>query len=156
MITLFLIKIIDNIILTAKSITTYKNQRILSSILVTVSQLLFYMVIKQVISDDSVLTIFIVSISSGIGTYLAFVINDRFKKDNKWMFILCSSDVEDIKRLCNYLVENNIKYQANYGLTRKGENTINVIAFSKTKQQSRLIEKYLENTNSKYLKEIMK
>lgn len=151
-----IIKIIDNIILTAKSITTYQNKKIISSLLVVISQLLFYLVIKQVIADDSLMTVLIVSIASGIGTYIAFLINDKFKKDSKWMFILCSSDVKDIMKLCDYLVEHNIKYQANHGLTRKGNETINVIAFSKTKNESRLIEKYLENTDSKYLKEIMK
>lgn len=151
-----IIKIIDNIILTAKSITTYQNKKIISSLLVVVSQLLFYLVIKQVIADDSLMTVLIVSIASGIGTYIAFLINDKFKKDSKWMFILCSSDVKDIMKLCDYLVEHNIKYQANHGLTRKGNETINVIAFSKTKNESRLIEKYLANTDSKYLKEIMK
>jgi HEAT repeat protein len=65
-----------------------------------------------------------------------------------------NSDKEDVLRLCNYLVENKIKYLANHGLNRKGQETINVIAYSKTKDQSRLIEDYLKNTKSKYLKEI--
>lgn len=156
MITLFLIKIIDNIILTAKSIATYERKKITTAMLVFISQMLFCLVVKQISSDNSIITYLVISISSSIGTLIAFEISDKFKKDSKWMFVLCSSDVEDIKKLCNYLVDNNIKYQANYGLTRKGNDTINVIAFSKTKQESRLIEKYLENTNSKYLKEIMK
>lgn len=149
------IKILDNVIMTVKSITTYKNMRILSSLLVTASQLLFYLIIQRVLNDNSLTTILVVSISSGIGTYLAFVITDHFKKDSKWQYILCGSDVEDIKRLCNYLVEHNIKYAASYGLTRKGQDTINVMVFSKTKDESRLIERYLQTTDAKYLKEIM-
>ena len=42
---LALIKVLDNIILTAKSIATYKEQKILSSILVAISQLIFYLII---------------------------------------------------------------------------------------------------------------
>ena len=156
MFILCLVKVIDNIILTAKSIATYQNRKLLSSILVVISQLLFYIVIKQVVADDSLITIATVSVGSGIGTYIAFLINDKYKKDSKWMYILCSSDIEDIKKLCSYLVDNDIKYQANHGLTRKGKETINVIAFSKTKTESRLIEKFLQETDSKYLKEIMK
>ena len=151
---LSLIKILDNIILTLKSIYTYKNRKILSSILVVISQLMFYIIIKEVISDDSMITILVVSFASGIGNYFAFVIADKFKKDDKWQYHLTSSDKDDVVRLCNYLVENNIKYLANHGLNRRGEETINVIAYSKTKDQSRLIENYLKNTKSKYLKEI--
>lgn len=153
-IILSLIKILDNIILTLKSIYTYKNKKLLSSILVVISQLMFYIIIKEVISDDSITTILAVSFASGIGNYVAFLIADKFKKDDKWQYHMTSSDKEDVLRLCNYLVKNNIKYLANHGLNRRGEETINVIAYSKTKDQSRLIENYLKNTDSKYLKEI--
>lgn len=152
--TLFFVKILDNIISTAKSIFQYRGNKIISSILVVVSQLLFYFVVSKVIKDDSVFTIMLVSVASGIGNLIAFPILDKCKKDDKWQFHLTSSDKDDVLRLCNYLVDNNIKYLANHGINRKGHETINVIAYSKTKDQSRLIEKYLSETNSKYLKEI--
>lgn len=154
-IILAIIKIFDNIILTAKSIATYKEQKILSSILVVISQLIFYLVIDQVIEDNTILAIIIVSISSGVGNYFAFLINDKFKRAAKWSFVITSSNLNDIQNLCNYLAEQNIKYIASDGYTRKGEHTINVMAFSKSKDESRLIERFLENTKSKYLKEII-
>lgn len=152
---LAIIKIFDNIVLTAKSIATYKEQKILSSILVVISQLIFYLVIDQVIEDNTILAIVIVAVSSGVGNYIAFLINNKFRKDAKWTMVLTSSDVEDIKKLCHYLTEHKIKHIANSGYTRKGDKTINVIAFSKNKNESRLIENYLQNTNSKYLKEVI-
>lgn len=154
-IVLAIIKIFDNVIITAKSIATYKEQKILSSILVVISQLIFYLVIDQVISDNTLMAIIIVSVSSGIGNYIAFAINNRFKKDTKWTFVITSSNINDVQNLCNYLAENKIKYIASDGYTRKGEHTINVMAFSKSKDESRLIEKFLNNTESKYLKEII-
>lgn len=152
---LALIKVLDNVVLTFKSISTYKEKKILSSILVVVSQLIFYLVIDQVIEDNTLLAIIIVSVSSGIGNLLAFEISSRFKKAAKWVFILTSSDAKDVQNLCGYLAEHDIKYIANDGYTRKGEHTINVIAFSKSKEESTLIERFLKNTESKYLKEII-
>jgi hypothetical protein len=154
-VVLALIKIFDNVVLTAKSIATYKERKIISSILVVISQLIFYLVIDQVINDNTVLAIVIVSVSSGIGNYIAFLINNRFKRDAKWTMCLTSSDKEDVERLCNYLAENEIKYLASDGYDRGMEKTINIIAFSKTKAESRLIEEYLKTTRSKYLKEII-
>lgn len=154
-ILLALIKIFDNVITTFKNITQYREQKILSSILVIVSQLIFYLVIDQVISDNTMLAIVIVSVSSGIGNYIAFAINSKLKKAAKWTFIITSSNVNDIQNLCNYLAEHKIKYIANDGYTRKGEHTINVMAFSKSKDESRLIENFLKDTESKYLKEII-
>lgn len=152
---LSLVKILDNIIGTFKNISQYREQKIFSSILVVISQLIFYLVIDQVINDNTLLSIIIVSVSSGVGNYIAFSINSKFKRAAKWVFTLTSSDTDDVQRLCSYLVENNIKYIANNGLTRKNEPTIHVIAFSKSKDESRLIERFLENTKSKYLKEII-
>ena len=154
-IVLAFVKIFDNVILTFKSISTYKEQKILSSILVVISQLIFYLVIDQVISDNTLLSIIIVSVSSGIGNYIAFALNNKFKRAAKWTFVIASSNLDDIQRLCNYLAEHGIKYIANDGYTRKGKHTINVIAFSKSKDESRLIEAFLKNTESKYLKEII-
>ena len=152
---LALIKVFDNVVLTAKSIATYKEYKIISSILVIISQLIFYLVINQVINDNTILAIIIVSVSSGIGNYIAFLVNNKFKKDAKWTMILTSSDVDDIKHFCNYLATNKIKYIANDGYNRRMERTINIIAFSKTKNESRLIEEYLRTTQTKYLKEII-
>ena len=154
-ILLAIIKILDNVVLTFKSISTYKEQKIISSILVVISQLIFYLVIDQVISDNTLLAIIIVSVSSGIGNYIAFALNSKFKKAAKWTFVIASSNLNDIQKLCNYLAEHGIKYISNDGYTRKGNHTINVIAFSKSKDESRLIERFLENTESKYLKEII-
>ena len=152
-IILALVKILDNIILTAKSITTYKEMKIISSILVVISQFIFYLVINQVVNDKTLLAITIVSVSSGIGNLIAFVLNDKFKKDSKWTMVITSSNVGDILKLCEYLTKHNVKHIANKGFTRKGKETIHVIAFSKNKNESRLIEEYLKTTKSKYLKE---
>lgn len=152
---LAIVKIFDNIIQTFKSIATYKERKFLSSLLVIISQLIFYLVIDQVIEDNTLLAVVIVAISSGIGNYIAFEINSQFKKAAKWTFIITSSNLNDIQNLCGYLAEHKIKYIANDGYTRKGKHTINVLAFSKSKNESRLIEKFLEHTESKFLKEII-
>lgn len=152
---LAIIKVLDNIVLTFKSIAVHKERKILSSVLVIISQLIFYLVIDQVIEDNTTLAIIIVAVSSGAGNYIAFEINNKFKRDTKWVFVLTSSDAKDVQRLCGYLAEHNIKYIANNGLTKKNEPTIHVIAFSKGKDDSRLIEAFLSTTESKYLKEII-
>lgn len=152
---LAVVKALDNVILAFKSIATYKERKILSSIFVVISQLIFYLVIDKVIGDNSLKSIIIVSIASGLGNYIAFEINSKFKKAAKWTFVITSSNLNDIQNLCGYLAEHNIKYIANDGYTRKGEHTINVMAFSKSKDESRLIEKFIANTESKFLKEII-
>lgn len=152
---LALVKVLDNVIITAKSIATFKEQKVLSSVLVIVSQLIFYLVINEVINDNTLLSIIIVSVSSGIGNYLAFEINNRFKKAAKWTFVVTSSNKEELMAFCDYLAEHKIKYIVCNGYNRKWDETVNIMAFSKSKNESRLIEKFLAATESKYLKEII-
>lgn len=153
-ILLGIIKICDNIVLTAKSLAVHKRQKILSSILVIISQLLFYLVIEQVVNDSTILAIIIVSVSSGIGNYIAFLINDKFKKDDTWTNILTCSNKKDIVKLCTMLKENKIKYLLFDTYNRSFIESYTVMIFSKTKAESRLIDEFLEQTEIKYLRMI--
>lgn len=148
------VKIIDNIVLTAKSLTTYKGMKIISSILVIISQLLFYLVIDQVINDSTILAIIIVSISSGIGNYIAFLINNKFKKDDVWENIITSSNKEMLSELCTMLKKHRIKYLLFDTYNRSFVESYTVMIFSKTKDESRLIDSFLEQTNVGYLRMI--
>lgn len=155
---LSIIKIFDNVVSTAKNIATFQEKKILSSVLVVVSQLLFYLVISEVIEDNTIMCIIIVSVSSGIGNLLAFMINDKVKKDAKWCMIFTSSDVEKSKEFSNYLINHNIKNVVNKGYNRNWEDVISIIIFSKSKAESRLIMEHLEDLkqdNFKYLLEVI-
>jgi hypothetical protein len=152
---LSLVKVLDNIIGTAKSIAVYNERKILSSILVVISQLIFYMVVSQVISDNSLTVIILVSIASGLGNFIAMAINDKVKKDLKYTMIITSSYSEGLRLFCEHLKEHNIKYIVSDGYDRQWNDTMNIIAFSKTKDESRLIKKYLESSNFKYLLEVI-
>ena len=151
-----IVKILDNIILTAKSISTYKEQKILSSFLVVLSQFTFYFIISKVVSDENIIPIIIVSISSGIGNYIAFLINDQFKRDDMWTNILTCKDMEDMVRLCEVLRNHNIRYIANQAYDREWNDTYSVTIFAATKNESKMIDKYIEKANIKYLRRILK
>lgn len=151
---LALIKILDNIILTTKSILQYRNRKILSSILVIISQLLFYTLVKQVISDDTTLTFIIVSIASGIGNYIAFPILDKFKRDDTWENIVTSSNKDMIIDMATMLKKNKVKYLLYDTYNRNFDKSLTIMAFTKTKSESKLIDNFLDNNNTKYLRMI--
>lgn len=154
-IVLALVKILDNIVGTFKNIAQYKEQKILSSILVVISQLIFYLVIDQVISDNTLMAIIIVSVSSGIGNLLAFLINGKLKKDVKWVMLFTSSDISKSKSFSNYLTENKIRNVVNKGYNRSWEDVISIVIFSRNKSESRLIMQYLKENDFKYLLEVI-
>ena len=150
-----LVKVLDNVIMTAKSITTYQNKKFITSILVIISQFMFYFIIDSVVSDDSMITTIVICICSGIGTYIAMTINDKTKKDILYTNILTCSCEDSIAELCDYLLSHEIKYIPVDSYNRRNEKTITVMAFASTRHESKLIDKFLEKSETKYLRQIL-
>lgn len=155
MIILGSIKVLDNVITTAKSITTYQNRKILTSILVVISQFMFYFIVKSIVTDGSIESTIIVCICSGIGTYMAMFINDRFKKDSTYTNILTCSNDDSIDSMCDYLLTHKIKYIPVDSYNRRNERTKTILVFAQTKYESKLIDTFLENSDTKYLRQIL-
>ena len=144
-ILLAIIKVIDNIIITEKTILTQKNKAVLASALVVISQFMFYFLIKQVVEDNSVLSIFIVSIASGIGSYIAFYINKKVSRDTVFINIITSNDRKNMKALGDYMRSENIKIVTFEAYSDNIERTLSAMVFANTKEQSIKIDDYLKN-----------
>lgn len=155
-ILLGLVKVFDNVITTAKSISTYQNKKILTSILVIISQFMFYFIVKSIVSDGSIISTSVVCICSGLGTYAAMGFNDHFKKDSTYTNILTCSSNDSIDELCQILLDNKIKYIPVDSYSRTNEKTKTVLVFAQTKYESKLIDKFLEKSETKYLRQILR
>ena len=80
LISVFIIKIIDNVLSTSKTLLIQKNKAFLAGFSVAISQVIFYKLINAV-TEGGDLTMYIISIASGFGTYLAIYISNKFSKD---------------------------------------------------------------------------
>ena len=140
MLMLIVVKICDNIISTAKTISVHKGRRLLSALLVTISQFLFYFVVDKVVADSSMKTIMAVAIASGIGTYLAFILNNKYEKDIMWTNILTCDNADDVSNLCTVLKRNHIKYIVNQSYTREWTDTYSVLIHIIQKCYQKLIK----------------
>ena len=143
-IVLAIIKVVDNIITTGKTILTQKNKAIAASIMVVISQFIFYIVIKQIVEDSSFLSISIVSIASGIGSYIAFCINKKFSKDTVFVNIITSNDRSKMKMFGDYMRGEGIKIVTLEAYSDTIERTLTALVFANTRDQSIKIDKYLE------------
>lgn len=151
---LFVVKILDNIIMTIRTIAIYKGQKVFTTFLTIISQLMFYFIIKQVVQDDSVLTICVISGAAGFGNYFGFLISDKYKKDVKYTNMITSSNVDGICSLNDYMVEHGVKCFLHKGLNRnRSKETYILMIVSKTKEQSRLIDGFLALADWEYVRE---
>jgi uncharacterized protein YebE (UPF0316 family) len=143
-IILAIVKVIDNIILTGKTILTQKNKAIAASILVVISQFIFYIVVKQIVEDNNFISIAIVSIASGVGSYIAFYINKKVSKDTVYVNIITSNERTKMKELGDYVRAEGIKIVTFDAYSDDLERTLTALVFANTKEQSSKIDRYIE------------
>lgn len=143
--TLSLVKIIDNIISTEKSILTHQNKAVAASILVTISQFLFYMLITEVVEDSNMISIIVVSVASGIGSYIAFYINNKFSKETVFINIVTSNDKDKMKDFGDHMRAEGIKVFTMPAYGDGIEKTLSALVFANTRVQSKQIDKYMES-----------
>ena len=144
------VKIIDNVISTEKTLLTQKNKAVAASILVAISQFLFYMLITEVVEDSNITSIIVVSIASGIGSYIAFYINNKFSKETVYINIITSNDKEKMKVFGDRMRAEGIKIVTMPTYGDDIEKTLTALVFANTRNQSKLIDKYVENNNELY------
>ena len=143
-ITLSVVKIIDNIVSTEKTLLTQQKKAIAASILVTISQFLFYLLITEIVADSNIISIIVVSIASGLGSYIAFFINNKFSKDTVYINIVTSNDKDRMKAFGDYMRANNIKVVTMPTYGDDVEKTLTALVFANTREQSIKIDKYID------------
>ena len=123
---------------------------------VVLSQIIFYRLIDKVSAFDGDLALYIVAIASGVGTFLAVKISDKFSKERTFVNVILSDNREAMVELREFLKENHITNLATEGFTKGWKKTIAITAYAETRQQSRLIDKYIKESDTKFKRIIQK
>ena len=63
---------------------------------------------------------------------------------------------EDVIELCEFLKQNKVKYIVTDGYNRDWTTSMVVQIFAQTKNESKLIDKFIDDKNKKYLREVVK
>ena len=66
LVVLFVAKLVDNALSTTKTILIQKNKWILASLVLAISNAIYFKIAKSIISDESDLALYVVSIASGV------------------------------------------------------------------------------------------
>lgn len=154
---LFLAKVLDNALGTAKAILIQRGRGILAGVALAISNFIYYSVTKSIVSADSDLAILVVSIASGIGCCLAIAVNSKLSKDRTYVNVIMSDNKEAMQNLRDYLALHHITNVATDSYTRDwNTKTITVTAYAETKAESELINSYLDQSPLKFKRVIQK
>lgn len=147
MFILFLAKVLDNTLNTAKTILVQRNRCLLAGVALGLSNFIYLSITKDIVTSDSTLALVIVSIASGVGCCLAVALSTRFSKDRTYVNVILSDDKEAMKAFRGFLAENHITNVATDSYTLDwSRKSISITAYAQTKAQSRLIDEYIERS----------
>lgn len=148
---LFVAKVFDNALGTAKTILVQRNRCVLAGIALGLSNFIYLSITKDIVTTNSSLALVVVSIASGVGCCIAVAFNNRFSKEKTYVNVIMSDDIEAMKELRDFLASNKITNVASDSYTMDwSKKTLAITAYAETKEQSRLIDKYLADTETKF------
>ena len=75
---LFVAKMLDNALSTAKTILIQRNRCLLAGVALALSNYIYLVITKDVVTSDSNLAMIVVSIASGVGCCIAVAVSNRF------------------------------------------------------------------------------
>ena len=123
-----------------------KNKGVLAAITVVISQVIFYKLIDAVGNSDSDLTMYAIAVASGVGTYLAVKLNDKFSKERTFVNVILSDNREAMEELREYLREHKITNLATEAFTKEWDKTIAITAYAETKEDGKQYRVKLTNS----------
>lgn len=154
---LFVAKVIDNMLGTAKTILVQRNRCILAGLALGLSNFLYLCITKNIVTTDNSFALIVVSIASGVGCCLAVAVSNKFSKEKTYVNVIMSDDLQAMKKLRDFLAKHHVTNVAADTYTLDwSKKTITITAYAETKEQSRLIDEYIENSELKFKRVISK
>ena len=148
---LFFAKMLDNALGTAKTILVQRNRCILAGIALALSNYIYFCITRNIVTTDSDLAIVVVSIASGVGCCLAMALNNKLSKERTFVNVIMSDDLEAMQQFRDFLAKHHITNVASDSYTLDWSvKTITITAYAETKEDSKLINRYIENSPLKF------
>lgn len=151
-IILILVKILDNMLGTGKTLLIQQGRALMAATTVVLSQIIFFKIVSEIVSSSNDTKMLVVSISAGVGTYMAILINDKFSKDKLFVQNILSDDKGAMIELSKFLRGNKIKNLVTDSYTKEWGKTLAITIYSETKDESRLVDKFIDESENKYLR----
>lgn len=154
---LFVAKMMDNALGTAKTILVQRNCCLLAGIALALSNYIYFCITRNIVTTDSNLAILVVSIASGVGCCLAVALNNRLSRERTFFNVIMSDDLDAMQQFRDFLAEHHITNVAADSYTLDWSvKTITITAYAETREESMLINRYIENSPLKFKRVIQK
>lgn len=151
LVVLFLAKVLDNTLGTAKTILVHKNKSWLAGCALGLSNFIYLSITKNIVQNDSLVALVVVSVASGVGCCIAVLLSNRFSKEKTYVNVIMSDDNDAVADLHEQLVKHNITHVVSDSYTRDlSRKTMTITAYAETKNESKAIDEYIRASEAKF------
>ena len=148
--SVFLLKFSDCALGTLKTVTLYKGRYVASSVCSSLSAMLFIFVADMMANaqgDDKWAIALVVFLANLVGSYIPPRLLDHFEADKLIIFVITCHSLEHGKSVADRLRELNVPVATSVVYDKRRSKTLMIHAYSRTKDDSRLILANLDVTN---------
>lgn len=154
---LFLAKVLDNALGTAKTILVQRNKPVLAGAALALSAYISYCITKSIITADNNAAMLVVSIASGAGCCLAVTASNKLSRERTYVNVILSDNKEAMREFRDFLAAHHITNVATDSYTKDWtEKTISITAYPETKAESVLIANYIDDSPLKFKRLVRK
>lgn len=115
------------------------------------------LITKNIVTSNSGLALIVVSVASGVGCCLAVAVSNKFSKDKTYVNVIMSDNLAAMQSFRDFLAEHHITNVAADSYTLDwSQKTITITAYAETKEQSRLIDRYIGDSDLKFKRVVSK
>lgn len=144
----FILKLIDSILNTFKSILMIKGKGVSSSIINGVGTFAYMIILVDIEKA------FIVALATTIGSLISFKLSQRFERDKVWIFDIIPSTNDKGKDFADNIRENNIPIMTYVGFNDNKDKVLCSKIYSHSKEVSKLIENFIPSNFKYHISEI--
>ena len=105
---------------------------------------------KDIVNSDGFIPILVVAVAACVGCTLAVWVSDRFSRERTYVNVIMSDDVAEMKKFRDFLVQHKVTNTVVDSYALDWSKTLTLTAYAETKEQSRLIDGYIRESDTKF------
>lgn len=145
LLTIFIIKLFDNMLGTCKSVYLAKEQYIKASIFNSLSTFFYFIAIVQLTKASNISSIIAICLATFIGTYASGKLIRRQEGDRLYIFRVTSDTLENGIKFADTIRDNNIAIHTTTGYDKSMNKILFCEVYCTTKEESRIVNSLIPN-----------
>lgn len=139
----FILKIIDNGLSTAKTIYLHKEKFFLGAMLNAIATFFYLIAIVQITKDNSLSSIISMCIATFIGTYIPGILIKKSERDKLYIYDITTNNFNDGIKFADDIRDMNIAIKTYTSYDSYMNKVLSCKVYSMSKDESKIINKYI-------------